>query len=181
MIYFCMFRGRKTHLIYYSFYYSNITLMYFLRKVFPSNVSSLISLKIVYCVTGLINCLSRIFEFWRVNAKKIVNIWCHPPTFIPTLHLSYLVKHSPHYWNFIKPSTPPTPYLPICKCGVLTMLCLIRYFKEGKQVISPNKPIGLYVQFPPLGLVFLFSFFLLIVYNSPDWFLHGAVVVNLIN
>ena len=131
MVYFCMFRRRQTHLIHYSFYCTNITLIYFLRKVFPSYVSSLISLKIICCVTGLVNFLSEIFKLWRVNSKKIVNTWCHPPIFILTFHLSYLVKQTPHYWHFVKPSTSPSPFS-ICKWGVLTMLRVIHHFKEGK-------------------------------------------------
>ena len=67
---------------------------------------------------------------------------------------------------FKSPSqTPPPP--PIA--GILkNMLCVIHYFKEGKQVISPNKLTGLDVQSLPLRLALSFSFFFLIVYNFPD-------------
>ena len=155
--------------------------MYFLREVFPSFVSALISLKILHWVTGLVNFLSGIFEFSKVNSKKMVNIWRNttPPNFRPTPHLSYLVKQPP----------PPHPllafcktiYPPISKWGVFTMLCVIHHFKEEKQVISTNKLIGLYVQSLTLVLAFSFSFFFLIVYDFSDWFLYGAVVLNLIN
>ena len=80
-----MFHGSYINLIQYSFHYNNVTFIYFLRELFPLCVSYLISLKILYWVTRLVNFLSRIFQFWRVNSKKMVNIWCNTPISSPTL------------------------------------------------------------------------------------------------
>ena len=89
--------------------------MFFLREVFPSYVSSLISLKSLYWVTGLVNFLSGIFVSWIVNSEKMVNIWSYPsPSFsdlqppinaYPPFKLP--IKTTPNYWHSVKPSTPP--------------------------------------------------------------------------
>ena len=111
----CIFWGSYFHLIHYCFHYSNRTLiMFFLREVFPSYASSLISLKITYWVSRLVNFLSGIFESWRVNSEKmgqhmdLTHPLPSPPLpplpssplpppliFAPTHHLRCLLKQSP--------------------------------------------------------------------------------------
>ena len=60
--------------------------------------------------------------------------------------------------------------------SLLTAVCNTP-LQKGKQVTSPDKLTDLYVKsLPGLGWRFHIISFFLIVYNSPEWFLHGAVL-----
>ena len=86
--------------------------MYFLRETFPSYLSSLIFLKILCWVIGLVNFLSGIFESWRINSEMMstYSYFSHyfplPPINAYHPHLICPFIQTLHYWHSVKSSTP---------------------------------------------------------------------------